>query len=75
MNEPRPRRLPRRRGKLRLLAALLAVAVAFVGGVGLGEALRDNPRAGGTQTLIRTLNPLPLAPIARDTVTVTTSRP
>ena len=63
----------RRRGKLRVLIAPLAVAVAFVGGVGLGEALHDNPNAGGTQTLVRTLRPLPLAPIDRHTVTVTTS--
>jgi hypothetical protein len=75
MNESRAKRLPRRRGKLRVLAALLALAVAFVGGIGLGEALHDNPKPGGVQTLVRTLHPLPLAPVAGDTVTITTSRP
>ena len=49
------------------IAALLVFAV----GIGLGEALNDNPQPGGTQTLIRTLEPLPLAPAARATVTVT----
>ena len=55
--------------------ALVAVGlvVAFVVGIALGEALHDNPKAGGTQTVVRTLQPLPLAPAARTTVTVTTS--
>lgn len=72
MTVTRPRRPPpRRRRWLRTLAVLLALAIAFVIGVGLGEALHDNPKAGGTQTLVRTLHPLPLVPVARDTVTVT----
>ena len=52
---------------------LLAIAalVVFAVGLGLGQALNDNPRPGGTQTLIRTLEPLQLAPVARETVTVT----
>jgi hypothetical protein len=50
---------------------LLFLAVVFLGGVGLGEALHDNPKAGGTQTLVRTLHPLPLVPAASTTVTVT----
>ncbi len=52
---------------------LLAIAalVVFAVGIGLGQALNDNPQPGGTQTLIRTLEPLPLAPAARETVTVT----
>jgi hypothetical protein len=44
-------------------------------GVGLGEALHDNPKPGGSQTIVRTLRPLPLVPVARNTVTVTTSSP
>jgi hypothetical protein len=52
-----------------------AALVAFVAGVALGDALHDNPAPGGTQTLVRTLKPLPLAPAARETVTVTTSNP
>ena len=52
---------------------LLAIAalVVFAVGIGLGQALNDNPQPGGTQTLIRTLEPLPLAPAARETVTIT----
>jgi hypothetical protein len=54
----------------RLLLGVAALVV-FALGIGLGEALNDNPKAGGTQTLVRTLKPLPLAPAARETVTVT----
>jgi hypothetical protein len=58
----------------RLLWIALAV-VAFGLGVALGQALNDAPGgASGTQTLVRTLSPLPLAP-ARETVTVTASQP
>ena len=49
----------------------VGVLVVFALGVGLGQALNDNPQPGGKQTLIRTLKPLPLAPAARETVTVT----
>ena len=51
-----------------------AVLVVFAIGVGLGQALDDNPGPGGNQTLIRTLQPLPLAPAARETVTVTVQK-
>jgi hypothetical protein len=54
-----------------MLVATAAAVVIFVVGVAVGEALHDNPRPGGTQTLVRTLRPLPLAPAARETVTVT----
>ena len=52
---------------------LFAAAVLLVFGLGiaLGQALNDNPDPAGRQTLIRTLRPLPLAPAARETVTVT----
>jgi hypothetical protein len=56
------------RRRLLLAAAVLAI---FAVGIALGQALNDNPEPGGTQTLIRTLEPLPLAPAARATVTVT----
>ena len=57
--------------------AVLAVVVAavFAVGVAVGEALHDNPQPGGEQTLVRTLKPVPLAPAARETVTVTTQNP
>jgi hypothetical protein len=68
----RPRRPPRRRSRLfRWVAILLALAVAFLGGIGLGEALHDNPKPGGTQTIVRTLRARPLVPIVQSTVTVT----
>ncbi|HWE82750.1 MAG TPA: hypothetical protein VG265_13960 [Gaiellaceae bacterium] len=74
MIEPRPRRPARkRRRRLRLVVMPLALGVVLVIGVGLGEALHDNPKPGGSQTIVRTLRPLPLVPVARDTVTVTTT--
>ena len=76
MNARRRSLAPPRRGpSWRLLLALSGIAVAFVTGIGLGEALHDNPKRGGTQTLVRTLRPLPLVPVAHDTVTVTVSTP
>jgi hypothetical protein len=54
--------------RLMLGAAVVAV---FVLGIAVGEALNDGSEPGGTQTLVRTLDPLPLAPAARSTVTVT----
>ena len=54
----------------RLLVALVLV-VAFAAGIGLGEALHDQPGLGGTQTLIRTLTPAPVTPVPVQTVTVT----
>ena len=60
--------------KRNALLALLLVVV-FAVGIALGEALHDSSAPGGTQTLVRTLRPLPLAPSARETVTVTTSNP
>ena len=59
----------------RLVAALVGAVVVFAVGIALGEALHDNPAPGGTQTLVRTLKPLPLAPAARETVTVTVQNP
>jgi hypothetical protein len=49
-----------------------AIVVVFALGIAVGEATHDNPKPGGTQTLVRTLRPLPLAPAALETVTVTT---
>jgi hypothetical protein len=48
-----------------------AVLVVFVAGIAVGEAAHDNPAPGGSQTLVRTLRPLPLAPAPLETVTVT----
>jgi hypothetical protein len=56
-------------------AAILVVGAAaiFAAGVGLGRALEENAEEGVTQTGVRTLNPVPLPPAARTTVTVTTT--
>ena len=54
--------------RLLLVAGLLLV---FAIGIAVGEATHDNPQPGGTQTLVRTLKPLSLAPAALQTVTVT----
>ncbi|HET7129846.1 MAG TPA: hypothetical protein VFJ93_12305 [Gaiellaceae bacterium] len=59
----------------RVLAVAAGAIVVFAVGVGVGEAIHDNPQPGGTQTLVRTLKPLPLAPAARETVTVTVQNP
>jgi hypothetical protein len=64
-----------KRRPLRIVVTLLALALAFVVGIAVGEALHDNPASGGTQTIVRTLEPLPLAPAAERTVTVTTTAP
>ena len=70
-----PVRRPRRRTRARIVVPIVACVVLFSVGVALGEALHDNPQPGGTQTLVRTLRPAPLAPAARSTVTITTSKP
>jgi hypothetical protein len=56
-----------------LIAA--GLVVAFAVGTAVGDSLDDNSTPAGTQTLVRTLKPLPLAPAARETVTVTVSNP
>jgi hypothetical protein len=64
---------PRRRRRWRAILATAGIPVAFIAGIGLGKALDDNPQPGETQTLVRTLRPLPLVPVAHNTVTVTTT--
>ena len=59
----------------RAIAAVAGAVVVFVVGIAVGEALHDNPKPGGTQTLVRTLKPLQLVPAARETVTVTVQKP
>ena len=54
------------------IVRLVAVAVVFVAGLAVGRALEDAPEPGGTQTIVRTLEPLTVEPSER-TVTVTTS--
>jgi hypothetical protein len=55
-----PRRRPARRRRWpRVLVVVLAALVLFGLGVALGLALDDRPVPGGTQTFVRTLEPLP----------------
>jgi len=49
----------RRRTWPRVVAAIVGAVVLFALGVALGLALDDRPVPGGTQTSIRTLEPLP----------------
>jgi len=67
-------RVPRRRWPRGLLVVVLVLA-AFAIGVALGQSLSEGPSTGGSQTLVRTLKPLPLAPAARTTLTVTVTGP
>jgi len=60
---------------MKLAVIAVGFVLVFVVGIAVGEALHDNPTGSGTQTIVRTLQPLPLAPAARTTVTVTTSGP
>ena len=62
------RRRARRAGAWALRLAV--VLVAFVLGVALGQALRDEPDTARDRTFVRTLRPGTVAP-ARETVTVT----
>ena len=59
----------------RVALLVVGAVLVFAVGVAVGEALHDNPKPGGTQSLVRTLQPLPLAPAARQTVTVTVQNP
>jgi hypothetical protein len=71
----RDRRRQRRSTGRRLLAWILrlgVLAIVFVAGLAVGRALEQSPDPGGTQTIVRTLEPLTVEPQER-TVTVTTS--
>lgn len=67
-------RRSRRNRILRWTAGLLFLALVFFAGLAIGRALEQAPRPGGSQTIVRTLEPLTVAPADR-TVTVTTSTP
>ena len=54
-----------------MVLVVVLLAAAFVVGVAVGESLHDNPSPGGTQSIVRTLRPLPFAPAPAGTVTVT----
>lgn len=62
-------RSARRRGGplriLRWLTGLVVLAAVFLAGIALGRALEEAPAPGGTQTVVRTLEPLTLEPEER----------
>jgi hypothetical protein len=61
----------RRRNPLWRALLLAAGAVLLLGvGIAVGRALEDGPSPGGSRTVVRTLEPRPLAPAAT-TVTIT----
>lgn len=67
-------RARRRRRSRRVVTSILGLAllgVVFLAGLAIGRAVEDAPRPGGTQTVVRTLEPLTVEPQER-TVTVTT---
>jgi hypothetical protein len=68
------RRRARRRQALAVVFATGLAAIAFFAGLALGRALEERPEPGGTQSLVRTLEPATLPPVTR-TVTVTTEAP
>ncbi len=53
------RRARPRRVWPRVVALVLGAVLVFAVGVALGLALGDRPSPGGTQTIVRTLEPLP----------------
>jgi hypothetical protein len=77
----RPRRQPRpgrtRRDSIgRVVLVVVGLALAFVLGIGFARTLDDRPAPGRTQTIVRTLTPLPQeAPARTVTVTVTVTGP
>ncbi len=71
----RQNRAARRTGReklVRLLLVVVGLIVVFLVGMAFAETLDDRPKPGGTETIVRTLTPLPQeAPVRTVTVTVT----
>jgi hypothetical protein len=62
---------------LRWAGVVVVLALVFTAGLALGQALDDNPEPATTpsQTIVRTLGPVPLSAPSTVTVTVTVTRP
>jgi hypothetical protein len=56
--ELRDRRRAKRTSSRNRMLLAIAIAIAFVVGIALGQALHDNPRPGGEQTVVHTNPPL-----------------
>lgn len=69
----RERRSAKRRRAFVWTARIAALLAAFLVGLAVGRAVEQAPRPGGSQTLVRTLQPTTLTP--PETVTVTVSNP
>ncbi|HEX2044298.1 MAG TPA: hypothetical protein VHF23_01585 [Gaiellaceae bacterium] len=67
-------RRERRHRALVWVVRLLLLGLVFFAGLAVGRALESAPRPGGSQTIVRTLEPLTVPPADR-TVTVTTAAP
>jgi hypothetical protein len=67
----------RRRGTIgRVVVVVAALALAFLFGIAFARTLDDRPKSSGTETIVRTLTPLPQdAPGRTVTVTVTATGP
>ena len=69
--QPRPRR-SRRDAIGRAVLLVVGLLLAFVVGMAFAQTLDERPTPGGTETIVRTLTPLPQgAPTRTVTVTVT----
>jgi hypothetical protein len=55
--ESRPRTRRRKRLVPSWVVTLLLFALVFLVGIALGQALHDNPKPGGTQTIVETFTP------------------
>lgn len=69
----REARRARRRKWLAVAGGIVLAGLVFYAGLAVGRALEEAPDPGGSQTLVRTLEPATLAPVTR-TITVTTGR-
>jgi hypothetical protein len=67
----REARRARRRKWLAAAGGLVLAGVLFFAGLAVGRAIEETPEPGGSQTLVRTLEPGTLGEVTR-TVTVTT---